>query len=87
MKIFEKCIRDKIFNICSDSISSNQHGFLSGRSCTTQMIPYTDSLALTLNNKGQTDVIYFDFAKAFDSVNHDIILDKLKIHLILMENF
>ena len=27
----------------------------------------------------QTDIIYFDFAKAFDSVNHDIILQKLKI--------
>ena len=31
-----------------------------------------------MNNKLRTDVIYFDFAKAFDSVNHDLILKKLK---------
>ena len=48
------------------------------KSCTTQMVSFTDSLALNLNSRGQTDVIYFDFAKAFDSVNHDVILDKLR---------
>ncbi|MCP4458353.1 MAG: reverse transcriptase family protein, partial [Cytophagales bacterium] len=57
-----------------------QHGFLPGKSCTTQLIPFIDSLALSLNNGLRTDVIYFDFAKAFDSVNHDIILRKLKYH-------
>ena len=31
-----------------------------------------------MNNKIQTDVVYFDFAKAFDSVQHDIILKKLR---------
>jgi len=35
-------------------------------------------LALSLNAAAQSDIIYFDFAKAFDSVNHDIILSKLK---------
>ena len=42
------------------------------------MVPFVNSLSLTLNSKGQSDVIYFDFAKAFDSVSHDIILNKLK---------
>ena len=42
------------------------------------MVGYIDSLSISINDNIRTDVIYFDFAKAFDSVNHDIILKKLK---------
>ena len=55
-----------------------QHGFLKNRLCTTQLVDFCDSLALYLNSNIRSDVIYFDFAKAFDSVKHDIILMKLK---------
>ena len=59
-------------------IDARQHGFLKGKSCTTQLIDFCDSLALSLNNNIRSYVICFDFAKAFDSVNHGIILSKLK---------
>ena len=55
-----------------------QHGFVADKSCTTQMIPFANDLALAINNKSRTDIVYFDFAKAFDSVSHDLILHKLK---------
>ena len=44
------------------------------------MIKFTNSLVISINDckTMSTDVIYFDFFKAFDSVNHDIILYKLK---------
>ena len=42
------------------------------------MISLTESLSVSLLRKVQTDTIYFDFAKAFDSVCHDLILKKLK---------
>ena len=59
-------------------ICDKQHGFLPGKSCTTQMIPFIDDITYSLNTRNDVDIIYFDFQKAFDSVNHDIILDKLK---------
>ena len=73
-KIFEKSIRDALINYIHDS----QHGFLPQKSCTTQLVPFSHDISLGLNEKKLIDIIYFDFAKAFDSVNHDIILNKLK---------
>ena len=78
MKIFEKIIRDELMLKCEHLLNASQHGFLPHRSCTTQLIPFSDSLAVSLNDNIRTDVVYFDFAKAFDSVNHDIILKKLR---------
>ena len=42
--------------------------------------PVLRSLSLTLNKNIRYDIFYFDFAKAFDSVNHDLILYKLKFY-------
>ena len=78
MKVFEYCVKDMLMTKCSHLLNDSQHGFLPSRSCTTQMIPFVDNLSYSLNNSSRIDVIYFDFAKAFDSVNHDIILHKLK---------
>ena len=78
MKVFEKCIRKEILAACDHLLDPRQHGFVNEKSCITQMVPFTYELAIGINNKSKIDVIYFDFAKAFDSVSHDLILKKLK---------
>ena len=77
-KIFEKCIRDELLSHCKELIHDTQHGFIPNKSCVTQLLPFSHDISLGLNSGELIDVVYFDFAKAFDSVNHDIILHKLK---------
>ena len=59
-------------------LNDKQHGFLPERSCTTQLVSVVDSISRSINSQNEVDIIYFDFAKAFDSVCHELILYKLK---------
>ena len=58
-------------------IINEQHGFRNKLSTITQLINTTTDWANTLNNKGQTDIIFLDFSKAFDKISHKLILSKL----------
>ena len=80
MKTFERIIKEEIILKTSHLLDERQHGFLSQKSCTTNMLSFTDNVVMSLNDCDtmSVDVIYFDFSKAFDSVNHDLILQKLQ---------
>ena len=76
MKIFERIIKNKIMDLTVNQLDPRHHGFLSGRSCSTNLVPFCESLSLSLNCNRPCDDIQFDCAKACASVNHDIILHK-----------
>jgi len=55
-----------------------QHGFRTGHSCTTQLLTVVEELAKSLDDRKQVDVLFLDFAKAFDTVPHQRLLLKLQ---------
>ena len=59
-------------------LSTKQYGFISGRSTTTQLLTYLDECIGNIVDGGVVDSIYFDFAKAFDTVPHRRLLGKLE---------
>ena len=56
-------------------LSDAQHVFRK-RSCDTQLLLALNDFSRGLEDKSQTDVIFLDFAKAFDKVSHQGLLKK-----------
>ena len=69
---------NELFSRTHHLIDSRQNGFLKNNSCAMNLTALIESLSTNLLQNLPTNIIYFDFAKAFDTVNHDIILSKLK---------
>ena len=60
-------------------LSKDQHGFLPKRSTYTQLLVILNEISLLSDAKmQQVDVVYIDFAKAFDSVLHQKLLLKVE---------
>jgi hypothetical protein len=58
--------------------SEFQHGFVSGRSTVTNLCSFTQFVAECFDARLQVDVVYTDFSKAFDRLDHRILLCKLR---------
>ena len=78
MKVLERIMHEELLTRTETKIDPRQHGFLKNKSCNTNLLSFANSVSLSLHDKLGADVIYFDFSKAFDTVSHDIILNKLK---------
>ena len=61
-------------------IKEMQHGFISGRSCFTNLLTFLERVTSYIDSDFPVDVIYLDFLKAFDKVHYDRLLMKVKAH-------
>ena len=64
------------FNLLNDS----QHGFMKGKSCLTNLLEYLEKVTKVWEDGDPLDIIYLDFAKAFDKVPHKRLIKKLETH-------
>ena len=79
-KVMESIIGDAIVlhlnkhNLIRDS----QHGFRQGRSCLTNLLEYLEAITKFLDSGKSVDIVYLDFAKAFDKVPINRLIAKCK---------
>lgn len=79
-KIFERVVSAKLIVFFEDQkvFNEKQHGFRKGRSCISQLLEHYENILNLLDNGYNVDVVYLDFCKAFDKLDFNIILQKLK---------
>ena len=78
-KVLERIIYNKCAEFLHPKISKHQFGFLPKHSTLQQLLLFCNSILDNLCMGARSDVVYLDFAKAFDSVPHQELLYKLRL--------
>ena len=84
MKIFERVIKKNILAhlVVNNLINETQHGFVPGRSTQSQLLAHYKDIYEALEEGVRVDTVFLDFAKAFDKVDHNILMRKVIKHKI-----
>ena len=73
--MLEKVVYNIIIDYVSKKATKHQFGFLPKKSTIQQLLVFVEKV---IEQKCETDVVYMDFRKAFDSVSHKHLLMKLQ---------
>ena len=78
-KVFEKIIYYQIYDYLQENrlLNTYQSGFRSMHSTTTALLETTNNWSINIDNGLLNGVLLIDLKKAFDTINHEIILRKL----------
>ncbi|PKU43601.1 rna-directed dna polymerase from mobile element jockey- hypothetical protein [Limosa lapponica baueri] len=61
-------------------VRSSQNGFTKGKPCLTNLINFYDEMTDVVDERRVLGIVYVDFTKAFDTVSHKILRDKLTMY-------
>ena len=78
-KLFEKIMHSRIYSLIESQniLIKSQYGFQKGKSTEQALVDIQSKIVNSFENKEIPCCIFLDFAKAFDTVNHKILIDKL----------
>jgi ribonuclease P/MRP protein subunit RPP40 len=81
-KIFEKILTEQLTNHLESNnlLSPSQHGFRRGLSCETALNTIVEHWRANIDNKKTVVSVFLDLKKAFDTINHDLLLYKLNYY-------
>ena len=78
-KLIEKCIFNRVYQFLSTNniLSNSQYGFRKNHCTGHALIDLQDTIVTAINKNNFVLGIFMDLSKAFDIVNHKILLYKL----------
>ena len=81
-KTFERVLYDQLYNYLdyNNLLSEHQSGFRSHHSTTTALLDATSACLKSIDRDELNIVVFLDLTKAFDTVNHDKLIEKLSAY-------
>ena len=81
-KVLERIVYDQITTYLRERniLSGSQYGFRTGHSCADLLTVAIDDWLLAQDSKMHTAIVFIDLSKAFDNVQHQLLLLKLQQH-------
>jgi len=81
-KVIERHVHDSLYNYLTenDLIYPQQSGFRKRHNTETALIQFIDQLLIELDKNRISGLLLVDYCKAFDMIDHELLLDKLKIY-------